>query len=117
MVIPSQLIGWGTQALEIAIGIIFVVHGWGKFRSPNGAGQLLGGGKKAGLLFGLVEVASGIMIATGFGTFYGAATIIIVMLGAIYFKTTKWKVPFKTDGTGWEFDLLILAAALTLLIG
>ena len=40
----------------------------------------------------------------------------LVMLGAIHLKRSKMKVPFKSDtSTGWEFDLLILAASLLLL--
>jgi len=39
------------------------------------------------------------------------------MLGAIKFKIFKWKTPFTSMGqTGWEFDLINLATALTLVI-
>lgn len=42
---------------------------------------------------------------------------ILVMLGAMQMKMTKWKTPFKSDSTtGWEFDLLILAASILLLL-
>jgi len=113
-----QYAGWGTTMLEVVLGIIFVVHGWSKVRNPAPIGKLLGGGKNTGLVFGLVEVVSGVMIATGLGTFASSIAIILIMLGAIYHKIFKWKIPFTTDSnTGWEFDLLILAGALTLLIG
>ena len=112
-----QYAGWGTHALEYALGIIFVIHGWSKLRNPTGIGRVLGRGKNAGLIFGVVEVLAGFMIATGLGTLYGTIAIAVIMIGAIYFKTLKWKMPFTTDSTGWEFDLLILAGALALLLG
>jgi putative oxidoreductase len=113
-----QYAGWGTTSLEWVLGIVFVVHGWAKVRNPIGVGKILGGGKNTGLIFGLVEVVAGVMIATGMGTFVSSIAIILIMLGAMYFKIFKWKIPFTTDtNTGWEYDLVLLAAALTLLIG
>ena len=39
------------------------------------------------------------------------------MLGAIYFKIFKWKMPFTSQtSTGWEFDLVLLAAGLVILV-
>jgi uncharacterized membrane protein YphA (DoxX/SURF4 family) len=109
--------GWGATALGVVLGLIFVVHGWAKLRNPVPVGKLFGKGRNAGLLFGIVEVLAGVMIATGKGTFTSSVVIIVIMLGAVWFKVTKWKTPFTTDATGWEFDLLIIAAALALLLG
>lgn len=41
-----------------------------------------------------------------------AATLLaIVMLGATYYKVFKWKMKFSMrTSTGWEFDLILLAA-------
>ena len=112
-----QFSGWGTHTLELVVGVIFVVHGWAKLRDPSPIGQIIGDGRPAGIVFGLIEVGAGLMIATGLGTFYSSLAIIVIMLGALYHKIVKWHVPFKADATGWEFDLLILVAALTLLLG
>jgi putative oxidoreductase len=113
-----QYAGWGTTTLEVVVGIIFIVHGWGKVRNPVPVGKILGRGKNTGLAFGLVEVVTGVMVATGLGTRPSTIAIIVIMLGAIYHKIFKWKSGFSSQTTtGWEFDLLILAAALTLLVG
>ncbi len=48
---------------------------------------------------------------------YGAVLLIIVMLGAIYHKMFKWNTPFSAlDKMGWEFDLVLLAANLAILL-
>ena len=112
-----QYAGRGTQALEIVLGVIFVVHGWGKLMNPAAIGKALGRSKQVGLLFGVTEILAGVMIATGMGTFTATIIISVIMLGAIYHKIFKWKTPFTTSTTGWEFDLLILAGALALLLG
>ena len=40
----------------------------------------------------------------------------LVMLGALKLKIFKWKAPFSAhDKMGWEFDLILLAAAAALL--
>jgi uncharacterized membrane protein YphA (DoxX/SURF4 family) len=112
-----QYAGWGTKALEVAIGLVFLVHGWKKITNPLPAGKLFGKGKQVGLIFGIAEVLAGVMVATGMGTFTATIVISVIMLGAIYHKVVKWKVPFTTDTAGWEFDLILLAGALTLLLG
>lgn len=118
MDIIYQYAGWGTRALEVALAAVFLVHGWNKIQNPTPVGKLFGRGKSVGLLFGLVEVVAAVMVATEIGTFFGSLAMIVIMLGAIFFKLFKWKTPFvATDAPGWELDLVILAGALTLLIG
>lgn len=113
----APYIGWGTNVLEVVVGIIFVYHGWRKIVSPVAAGRIFKKGKNAGLLFGLIEVLAGVMIASGTGTFTGTVLVSLIMLGALYSKLFRWKTTFSTDTEGWQFDLLILAAALTLMLG
>jgi len=39
------------------------------------------------------------------------------MIGAIWMKVTKWHVPFSAmDKIGWEFDLILLAANIVILV-
>jgi putative oxidoreductase len=111
-------IGWGTMALELALGFVFVVHGWAKVRNPGMMAGVYGKNKALGMLHGWIEVGAGIAVATGFGTFYGTLAMIVIMVGAIYYKIAKWNVPFSSqNSTGWEFDLVLLAGALALLLG
>ena len=72
--------------------------------------------KKQWLPLGIVEGLAGLGLILGVYTQVSALVLSVVMLGAIYMKTMKWKVPFTTmTGTGWEFDLILLAANLFIL--
>ncbi|MBI2444371.1 MAG: DoxX family protein [Candidatus Magasanikbacteria bacterium] len=65
----------------------------------------------------VVEPLGGIAVLLGFLTQLAAAGLGLVMLGALRFKLGVWKMPFMAqDKTGWEFDLLILAAAIALFL-
>ena len=108
-----------TQALwvlQAVAGVIFIVHGWPKFRKPEGFASALGVPKFAGMLQGIVEIAGGILLIANLYVFWVSLVFAIIMLGAIYFKIFKWKSAFWSHtGTGWEFDLLLLAVFIMLI--
>ena len=110
--------GWGTQALSLALGAVFIVHGWAKVKNPAMVAGIWGGSKALGAVHGFVEVAAGLAVALGLWASYGAIAMAVIMLGALWFKIVKWKTPFwAKDSTGWELDLVLLAGALTILLG
>jgi|SRR3989344_8878168 len=105
---------YGLLALRIALGIIFLYHGYPKIKNPKMMAQTFG--NTFPLVLGLVEFVAGILILFGLYTQFAAIAFIIIMLGALYYKITKWKISFFAQNTtGWEFDLLILAASIALL--
>ena len=68
-------------------------------------------------LLGLVEVVSSVGMILGVYTQLAAILLGIVMLGALYFKLFRWKAPFSaTDKLGWEYDLILLAASVAILL-
>lgn len=97
----------GLLILRIALFFIFIYHG---------SQKLFGKQTPRGFRFlGFVEFVSAIAVLLGFWTEIAGIIFAIVMLGAIYLKITKWKVSFASQKTtGWEFDMLIFASALTL---
>ncbi len=117
--ILAQYADWGLLYLRIVIGIIFIVHARPKLKNPGAMAQGLGWPVWSVSLFGTAEILGGLSVLLGFLAQLGAAGLSIVMLGAIYHKVHKWKTPFMAhDKTGWEFDLLLLASnVLILLIG
>lgn len=69
-------------------------------------------------LLGIFESIGGLSVILGVYAPYGAAVLGLIMIGAIYYKMMKWKVPFfAMDKTGWEFDLVLLAASLAVFLG
>jgi uncharacterized membrane protein YphA (DoxX/SURF4 family) len=104
--------------LGIVLGVIFVVHGSAKMKDPSKMASFWWGSKTLAFLHGAGEVLAGVTVAIHFHAGYGSAFMALIMLGAIYQKAFKWRTGFWSHTTtGWEFDLLILAGALTVLLG
>lgn len=103
--------------LRAVIGVIFLVHGWPKVTSASELAAGWGNPKMAGFLrfLGVAETAGALALLAGFLTPLAAAGLSIIMLGAIWTKTTSMKTGFSAhQTTGWEFDLMILAGTVTL---
>lgn len=108
----------GLFILRATLAMPFLVHGFWKMQHGRDVATAVGAPKKAWffILLGYAEFFGSLALLAGFLTQIAAAGLAIIMLGAIYFKTTKWHVPFTAhDKTGWEFDLILLGAALYLI--
>ncbi len=102
---------FGIWFLQFAVGVIFIYHGWPKLKSKVSA---LGIG---GFVHGSIEILGGVAMIFGWYVREVALIFIIIMLGAIYFKKFKWGIPFfSMNSTGWEFDFILLAANIFLLV-
>lgn len=105
---------YGLLVLRIALGIIFIYHGYPKIKNPKMMAQTFG--NTFPLILGLFEFIAGVLTLIGLYTQFAAVVFIVIMLGALYYKIAKWKISFFAQNTtGWEFDLLILASSLALL--
>lgn len=105
-----QYSGSGLIILELTVAVVFVYHGWPKLRHSKQIAPGIGMTPELVLILGLLEVASGVGIGLGVAVQASALVLSIVMVGAIYYKIKKWKVPFYAqDKTGWEYDLVLLS--------
>ena len=113
----QTLSDWGMLILRIAIGSIFIAHGYGKFSSwkplppehkPNAMHAIM-------KLLSLAEPLGGAAVMVGIFLQPAAIGLSLVMIGALYFKIIVWKKKFTESG-GWEFDLLILSALIFLIL-
>lgn len=103
--------------LRVVIAAIFIYHALPKLKNASGMSQVMG--MPAGMIFmlGLVESVSSVGMLFGVYIQVAAFLLAMVMVGAIYFKMAKWHVPFGAmDKTGWEFDLILLAASIFILV-
>ncbi|MBI2623474.1 MAG: DoxX family protein [Candidatus Liptonbacteria bacterium] len=108
----------GLLILRLAVAVIFIYHALPKLRNASGMSQMMG--MPAGMIFmlGLVEAVSSLGMIFGIYTQLAALLLGIVMIGAIGTKMMKWRVPFAAmDKTGWEFDLILLAANIAIVLG
>lgn len=108
----------GFLVLRLAVAIIFIYHAMPKLKNSKGMAQMVGMPAGMVLMLGMVELVASIGLIVGFYTQLSALLLAIVMVGAIGMKTMKWGVPFAAmDKTGWEFDLILLAANISILLG
>lgn len=108
----------GLFVLRLAVAIIFIYHAWPKLKNAKGMAQMMGMPAGAVFTLGLVEFLASIGLIAGFYTQLSALLLAIVMVGAIKMKKIKWHIPFAAmDKTGWEFDLILLAASIAILLG
>ena len=75
---------------------MFLVHGWAQVRRPAAVAAVCGGNK----MLGLATTGGWRSAPRGRGdtssvhsNIYGSLAMIVIMLGAIYYKLFKWKVP------------------------
>lgn len=106
----------GMLLLRLAVGVVFVAHGWAKFADMTNTiaffGQL---GMPAILayLVAAVELVGGLALIAGLYTDLAALLLGIVMVVAlVYVKMVTLKVGLVG---GYEYDLVLLASLLALI--
>ena len=102
------------MGLRSAIGVIFIVHGMGKF-NPGFAEFLpnLGLPPEMQIPIALAEVVPGILLIIGVLSRLSSALLSIIMIGAIFHVKGAQSL---TGDSGVELDLILLAAALVIMV-
>jgi putative oxidoreductase len=113
----TQLKDFALVLLRFVLGAVFIVHGlskrgtWHERPSAKMSARFIGVFRALSIL----EPLGGIAVIFGFLTVPAAVGMAAVMVGAIRYKLLVWEVPFVAyDKTGWEVDMLVLAAAVVL---
>lgn len=92
--------------LRFVVAAIFFYHGTNKLKNAKGPFFALG----------IFETLGSVAMFTGFLTQLTALGLTFIMMGAMYFKKYKWHLPFSSEAnTGYEFDMMIWAANISLL--
>ena len=102
------------MGLRSAIGVIFIVHGISKF--DPGFGNFLpqlGLPAELQIPIALAEMVPGILLIIGVLSRFSAALISIIMVGAIFHVKGASSL---TGDNGVEFDIILLAASLVIMI-
>ena len=98
---------YGLFTLRLVVAIIFLYHAIPKLRNF----------KSLWFVLGVVELVSAVGMIVGGYQQIAALALAVVMIGAIFMKQVKWGIPFSTmTNTGWEFDLILLAASICILL-
>ena len=103
-----------NMGLRAAVGVIFIVHGSGKF-NPGFLGfmEMLGLPPEMQIPIALAETVPGILLLIGVFTRLSASLLSIVMLCAIFYVKQAGSL---TGERGFELDLILLAACLVVMI-
>ena len=107
-----EITHWGIRA---ALGITFLVHSIKKF-DPSWQGWLV---ESAGLPaemqlpIALAEFIGGIFLLVGVLTRITGVVFSVILLGAIFH--IRWENGFFVSQGGWEWDLVMLAAVLSII--
>lgn len=109
---------WGTIPLRLALGLVFMSHGWAKLTGPLGTPEgfnIESWGWPHPVFWAwvvaLVETFGGLLVIVGLFTRVAAFFIACVMVVAIF----KLKLAQGLVG-GFEFDFALLMIALSLLL-
>ena len=102
------------MGLRSAVGVIFILHGMMKF-NPGFANALpnMGLPPEMQIPIALAEVVPGILLIIGVLSRFSGALLSIIMIGAIFH--VKGAQNMTGDG-GVEFDIILLAASLVIMI-
>jgi len=102
------------MGLRSAIGVIFIVHGIGKF-NPGFTNFLsnMGLPPEMQIPIALAELVPGILLIVGVFSRLSASLLSIIMLGAIFH--VKGAQSLTGDG-GIEIDLILLASSIVIMI-
>ena len=111
--IYNDAANWG---LRTTIGILFILHGYGKIGNEGFAGRLptLGIPAEMHMLIALAEIVPGVLLIIGVLTRISASILSIIMVGAIFHVKSASNI---TGDGGFELDLILLAASLIIVVG
>lgn len=108
---------WGILFLRIVVAIVFLSSGWSHAKSPRERAQSLGFSVGFTLFLGWAEILAALGVLFGVLTQLAALGLILIMFGAIYMKSAKWKTGFWGEkASGWHYDLLFIAMNVTILL-
>ena len=116
----EPLSGYGDVLLRLFIAIVFLVHALPKLKNSKAMSAMMKMPAKMIFGQGVVEVLAAIaLVFSEMLAPLAALLLAIIMVGAIFVKKMKWKLPFAmpANRTGWEFDLVLLGGLLILLLG
>ena len=101
--------------LRLTVGVIFIIHGYGKFGNDGFVSWIssIGIPGELAIIIALAEVIPGILLIIGILNRISASIISMVMLGAIFHVKGAQSI---TGDKGIELDLILLAVALVIIV-
>ena len=103
--------------LRLVVAVIFIYHALPKLKNSQGMAKMVAMPAGMVLMLGMMELLAAMALILGVWSQLAALVLAVIMIGALGMKIMKWHVPFVAmDKTGWEFDLILLAASLVIIV-
>lgn len=119
----ADTIEWGVVPVRIVLGYIFLDAGLAKWRRGiSGTGDWFGSlgfpfPQQTARMVASLELVGGMLLIVGLGVHWVAIPLAGNMIVATYVQRFKLDAPFQGgDVQGYELDVLMVAAALTLVL-
>ena len=111
----NKLADIAFMGLRSAIGVIFIVHGYGKIGNDGFIGWIgsMGIPPEMGIIIAMGELIPGILLIIGVLSRISASILSVIMLGAIFHVK---KAEALTGDGAYELDLILLAACLVIIV-
>ncbi len=105
----------GILILRVVLGLILIIHGWPKIKNIKNTAEWMKQTFKPGIFWAavvsLTEFVGGLFLVFGF------LTQIVALIVALQFLVILFAMNFRKGFVGgYEFDLLILASAIALIV-
>lgn len=120
----ADTIEWGVVSVRIVLGYVFLDSGFGKWRRGiSGTGNWFAGmgfpfPQATARLVATLELVGGILLIAGFAVHWIAIPLAGNMVVAALTQKFKLGASFQGgDVQGYELDVLMVAAAVTLVLG
>lgn len=118
-----ETLEWGIIPIRVVLGVIFLDSGLGKWRRGiSGTGDWFASlgfpfAQPTARLIATLELVGGAMLIVGLATHWVALPLAGNMVVATYVQRFKLGAPFQGgDVQGYELDVLMVAAAVTLVL-
>ncbi|MGB4776905.1 DoxX family protein [Microbacterium sp.] len=113
----------GLLVLRVAVGIVFIAHGWGDATQPGDAGANVENYRGAGIplpevtaYFGAyMQLLGGVALLVGVVTRLVALGLAAVMAGALIWVHPGEPIVLAQDGSGSGFAFIMFSASLALI--
>ena len=119
----SDVLEWGALPLRLALGVIFLDAGFGKFhRGISGTGRWMEGlgipmPQLTARLVATTELAGGLLLLAGLGVHWVAIPLALDMAAATATAKFKMGAPFQGgEVQGYDFNVILVGASVALVL-
>ncbi|MBI4033806.1 DoxX family protein [Candidatus Saccharibacteria bacterium] len=114
--LPAATADIGLLLVRLIVGYAFIVAARNKSRDVRKFAKSNGLPLSLAVVVMITEMTAGFALLLGIYPQLAALAIMVLMTGTIRLHIFKWKSPYWAAKGGWEYDLMLFAMALVILV-